>query len=102
MDEMTVRVPRQLKERIETDADSHDVSESEAARRLLERGTECDDLQSEYDDLQSEVERLQAQLRSANNRPEVDDRLVRYVEHNIEWHEADIATKARWLVFGRD
>lgn len=95
MEQMTFRVPDELKEHIESKADERDTSQSEVARELLEQGTE-------YDDLRNEVERLNNQLQATNERNEVEDRLVRYVEHDIQWHEADVATKLKWFVFGRD
>ena len=94
MKQMTFRIPDDVVEHIEGKAEERDVSKSEVVRELLERGIE-------YDDLQTEVDRLRNQLQATNERNEIDDKLVRYVEHDIEYHEADLLTKARWFVFGK-
>jgi len=94
MDQMTFRVPEDVVEHIEGEAEERDVSKSEVVRELLERGIE-------YDNLQTEVDRLRNRLQATNERNEVDDKLVRYVENDIEYHEADLLTKARWFIFGK-
>lgn len=95
MEQMTFRVPDDVVKHINDVADERDVSKSEVARTLLERGLE-------YDELQSERDQLRNQLAATNKRNEVDDKLVRYVEHDIEYHEAAIGTKLKWFVFGRE
>ena len=92
---MTFRVPDDIVEHIDCVAEERDVSKSKVARDLLKRGIEYDDLQSKNDELRN---RLQA----TNERNEIDDKLVRYVENDIDFHEAGIATKLRWFVFGKD
>lgn len=81
-------------EHVEGEAEERDVSKSEVVRELLEQGIE-------YDDLQTEVDRLRNRLQATNERNEVDDKLVKYVENDIEYHEADLLTKARWFIFGK-
>ena len=94
MDQMTFRVPDDVVKHVESEAEERDVSKSKVARELLERGIE-------YDDLQTEVDRLRNRLQATNERNEVDDKLVKYVENDIEYHEADLLTKARWFIFGK-
>lgn len=94
MEQMTFRIPDDVVEHIEGEAKERDVSKSEVVRELLERGIE-------YDDLQNEVDRLRNQLQATNDRNEIDDKLVKYVENDIEYHEADLLTKARWFIFGK-
>jgi Arc/MetJ-type ribon-helix-helix transcriptional regulator len=94
MEQMTFRIPEDVVEHIEGEAKERDVSKSEVVRKLLENGME-------YDDLQTEVDRLRNRLQATNERNEVDDKLVRYVENDIEYHEADLLTKTRWFIFGK-
>ena len=92
---MTFRVPDDVVKHIDDVADNQDKSKSEVARTLLQKGIE-------YDDIVSERDQLRNQLQATNKRNEVDDKLVRYVEHDIEYHEAGILTKARWFLLGKD
>lgn len=46
----------------------------------------------------TENERLRNQLQTTNERNEVDDKLVRYVESDIAHHEADVVMKLEKLV----
>ena len=94
MEQMTFRVPDDVVKHVESEAEERDVSKSKVVRELLERGIE-------YDELQNEIDRLRNQLQATNERSEVNDKLVRYVENDIDYHEANILTKARWLVFGK-
>ena len=94
MKQMTFRIPEDVVEHVEGEAEERDVSKSEVVRELLEQGIE-------YDDLQTEVDRLRNRLQATNERNEVDDKLVKYVENDIEYHEADLLTKARWFIFGK-
>ena len=95
MKQMTIHIPDELKKHIEDVAEEQEQSQSKVARELMERGTD-------HEQLQDEVERLRNQLEAMSDRNDVEDRLVRYVEHDIDWHEAGLATKARWFLFGRD
>jgi metal-responsive CopG/Arc/MetJ family transcriptional regulator len=94
MEQMTFRVPDDVVKHIDDEASERDVSKSEVARTLLERGIE-------YDEVESERDQLRNQLQAMSSRNEVDDKLVRYVEHDIEYHEAGIGTKLKWFVFGK-
>ena len=94
MEQMTFRVPDDVIKHVESEAEDHSISKSKIARELLERGIE-------YNELQNEVDRLRNQLQATNDRNEIDDKLVKYVENDIEYHEADLLTKARWFIFGK-
>ena len=94
MKRLTIRVPEDLAETIDERATAADVSDSEAARQLLRRGTE-------YDDLQTENERLRNEKRGIIEQRTENKDLRRYVENDIEWHEADLLTRVRWFVFGK-
>ena len=95
MKQMTFHIPDNVVSHIEKSAEKRDISKSKVVRELLERGID-------YEQLESTNQELRNQLRATNSRNEVDDKLVRYVEHDIEYHEAGIATKLRWFIFGKD
>jgi Arc/MetJ-type ribon-helix-helix transcriptional regulator len=102
MERLTIRVPEELAEAIEKLADDDDVSESEAARRLLRRGTEHDRLTTEND-------QLRKQLQATNARQEDVGELVEYVEEERamqrrerERRDAPLWRRVQWFVFGRD
>ena len=65
MERLTIRVPADLAAIIEEQADADDVSESEAARQLLRRGTEYEDLRRELEQTEARVEDLRRQLQQA-------------------------------------
>ena len=69
-------------------------SKSAAVNELIEAGERVNILENKNDELQKK-------LRIANRKNDVDDKLVRYVEHDIDWHEAGIGTKVRWFIFGK-
>ena len=69
-------------------------SKSAAVNELIEAGERVNILENKND-------KLQKKLRIANRKNDVDDKLVRYVEHDIDWHEAGIGTKVRWFIFGK-
>ena len=94
MEQMTFHIPDSVVEHIEGKAEEDDVSKSKVVRELLQRGIE-------YPKLESECDQLRKQLQATNSRNEVDDKLVKYVENDIDYHEAGLATKLRWFVFGK-
>lgn len=101
MDRLTIRVPEDLREEIERIEDADDVSQSEAARRLLRRGTA-------YDGLKAERDRLQRKLEATNARNDDVDEIVEYVQEERELQrrreerrDAPLWTRAKWYVLGR-
>ena len=101
MERLTIRVPEDLAKTIDERSAADDVSDSEAARQLLRRGTE-------YDDLKTENERLQRQLRATTARERDVDELVEYVEEERvmqqrerERRDAPVWRRAKWWVLGR-
>ena len=69
-------------------------SKSAAVNELIEAGERVNILENKNDELQKK-------LRIANRKNDIDDKLVRYVEHDMDWHEAGIGTKVRWFIFGK-
>ena len=94
MEQMTFHIPDDVVSHIENSAEERDISKSKVVRELLQRGID-------YEQLESTNQELRNQLQATNNRNEIDDKMVRYVENDIEYHEADIATKLRWFIFGK-
>ncbi|MCL7417444.1 MAG: ribbon-helix-helix protein, CopG family [Halalkalicoccus sp.] len=102
MERLTVRVPEDLLEEVERVAAADDVSQSEAARQLLRRGTA-------YDDLKQENERLRDQLAATNRRVDQHTELVEYVREEREVDrrrqermDAPAWRRAKWWLLGRD
>ena len=94
MEQITLWMEETDLERIEEEAEERDESKSKIVRELVQRGYE-------YDQLESENERLRNQLQATNQRNDVNDKLVRYVENDLDFHEEGIATKLKWFVFGK-
>jgi predicted nucleic acid-binding Zn-ribbon protein len=102
MDKRTIRVADDVAAEIDRRAEADGISESAAARALLRRGIEADDLEAERD-------RLRRQLQTANSRYDEHTELVEYVERERELQQlererrtASIWERGRWLLFGRD
>lgn len=104
MERLTIRVPEELLEEIEDRASADGVSQSEAARQLLRRGTE-------YDRIRDERDRLERQLSAVNARQDDVSELVEYVEEQREAEryrdqrrrrldEANILRRWKWKVTG--
>lgn len=104
MERLTIRIPEDVLEEIEARASADDVSQSEAARQLLRRG-------SEYDDLKRENERLRDQLAATNRRIDEHQELVEYVEEERSVQrqreereqrraQAGVLTRAKWWITG--
>lgn len=95
MQQMTFHIPDEVVEHVESEASDRDISKSKVVRELLQRGMD-------YDQLESTNSELRSKLEASNRDNKIDDKLVRYVEHDIDFHEAGIATKLRWYIFGKD
>ena len=101
MDQIAVRLPDDLLDAVDDAADEQGVSRSEYIRDTLERRVsgETDDRMRE---LEQEVERLNRERRQLLEQRSENQELRRYVEHDVEWHEASLPTRLRWYVFGKD
>lgn len=58
MDQITIRISAELREKIEEEAEEKDVSKSEVARNRLEMGFDYDQLQNKVDRLESEKQMI--------------------------------------------
>ena len=99
MERLTIRVPEELLEEIEDLAEAEDVSQSEAARTLLRRGTEAEALQQE-------AERLRREKRLILEQREEHTELVRAVAREQSREDrraqAGVLTRAKWWLVGMD
>lgn len=94
MKRLTIRVPDDLKEEIEERAKAEDMSQSEAARTLLERGMEAERIEQE-------AERLRNEKRMLLEQREENTELRRYVEDELSYREAGLGTRVKWWLFGK-
>lgn len=100
MERLTIRVPEEILDEIERIETADDVSTSEAARRLLRRGTEYERIREERDRFERQYQQLVAQR-------EEHDELVRYVEQERDLQQqrerrrsAPVWERAKWWVLG--
>jgi hypothetical protein len=102
MDQITIRLEEDVLEEVEAEAEEEDETRSEYLRNVIAS-------RNEHDDLQTEVERLRREKRQILEQREQNQQLAKYVEREKsiqerrqEWMEADLATRMRWRLFGRD
>lgn len=122
MEQITVRIPADVLDELEAEADEHDRSRSEHVRdvidsrndpdadveRLRERIAELeatrDELQDAVDDLERDAERLQNEKRLILEDREEKQELVRYVEaertEQQRWRQAGLTTRLKWRITG--
>jgi Arc/MetJ-type ribon-helix-helix transcriptional regulator len=72
MEPLTIRIPADLKESLDTEADEYDVSTSEYVRRLIRQGREYDDLQDRLDTREARIDELEEQLA---RRSQIEDKI---------------------------
>lgn len=100
MKKLTVRIPEELLEDVERIQADDDVSQSEAVRRLLRRG-------SEYESIRQERDRFERQYQQLVQQREQHTELVEYVEQERSLQEqrerrqsAPVWRRAKWWVLG--
>jgi metal-responsive CopG/Arc/MetJ family transcriptional regulator len=95
MDKRTIRIPDDVATEIDRRAEADDVSESAAARQLLRRGIEADELEAERD-------RLREQLAATNARQDDVAELVEYVEDEQRYRQAGLMQRLKWFFRGME
>ena len=93
MKTVTTRVESDTYDEIEELAAERDVSKSEVARQLIEKGRE-------YDDLENERDRLERKLTAVNRRESEVTELVEYVEEEKSYRKASLTQRLKWWVTG--
>ena len=101
MDQIAVRLPDDLLDAVDAAADEQDVSRSVYIRDTLERRV-SGETDQRVRELEQEVERLNRERRQLLEQREENQQLRRYVENDVEGHEASLPTRLRWYVFGKD
>lgn len=95
MEAITVRIPEDDLETLDSEADEHDATRSEYIRDLIEKGRD-------YDELAAERARLNRELAQVIEHRESSQEIVEYVEEEKTWREAPIWKRIRWWVLGKD
>ena len=103
MQPLTIRIPEDLKESLDSEAAEHDVSTSEYVRRLIDKGREDDELQERLESKQARIEELETQL---TRRSQIEEK-VEALPDKIRETDAEPAPPwpvrwYRWLRRDRD
>lgn len=72
MEPLTIRIPEDLKESLDAEADEYDVSTSEYIRRLIRQGREYDELQDRLETREARIDELEEQLA---RRSQIEDKI---------------------------
>jgi uncharacterized coiled-coil DUF342 family protein len=108
MEPLTIRIPEDLRESLDEEADVNDVSVSEYTRTLIERGREYDDLRDRLDAREDRIEELENQLRERhdikNELQDLPDK-IRDVDTYTERRQkkldrASLPTRLKWKLTG--
>jgi chromosome segregation ATPase len=89
MEPMTIRIRKDTKKSLESEADEYDVSVSEYIRRLIDKGREYDELEERLAAREERIEELESQLRKRSNIEEKIEDLPDKI------HDADTYTERR-------
>lgn len=103
MEAITLRLPEEMIEELEEEAEEADTNRSEYIRSLLEGRH---DTEQEIQQLKTENERLQRKLTEVISLKEEHEDLIRHTEEQksleMKKHQASLVTRMKWLVFGGD
>ena len=99
MAQISLRLPDELLESLDEEAEERNVSRSQYIRDTLESRH---GLRREIAECDREIERLNRERRQLLEQREENQQLRRYVENDVEWHEASLPTRLRWWLFGKD
>jgi len=110
MQQITLRVPDDMLEDIEEEAEEHGESRSEYIRNVLrtrnEHTEDVDELREKVNQLQTDLDRVRNEKKLILEDREEKKELVRYVEEERtveqQWREAGLLTRTRWRLFGMD
>ena len=118
MAQTTLRLPDDMLDALDSEADEHDASRSEYIRDILASRHEQDGMHDEHDgmhdkytrqiaELERENERLHRERRQLLEQRDEHNELVRHVEdereereHRRERRNAPVWRRAKWWVFG--
>jgi predicted nucleic acid-binding Zn-ribbon protein len=108
MEPLTIRIQEDTKESLESEADESDVSVSEYVRRLIRKGREYDDLETEVDAKQDRIRQLEEQL---SRRSQIEEKIedlpdvIRQAESYQERRQrlldtAPLSRRLKWKLTG--
>lgn len=108
MQQITLRLPEDVLEDVEAEAEEAGRTRSEYLREVIrtrnEHTEEAEQLREQVDELQTEVERLQNEKRTILEQREEKQELAQYVERertiNEQWRQAGIITRTKWKLLG--
>jgi predicted DNA-binding protein len=72
MEPLTIRIPAETKESLDTEADAYDVSTSEYVRELIQKGREYDELEDRLASREARIEQLEEQL---SRRSQIEEKI---------------------------
>lgn len=104
MRQITVRLPEEMIDDLEAEAEAEGVSRSEYIRDVLD--SRDDGAEDRVAELEEEVERLKREKRLVLKEREEKRELAKFAEDQRtaeqRRREAGLATRARWFLFGED
>jgi len=101
MEQITLRVPPDMLESIDSEATEHDRDRSEHIREVLRTRNEVNELRKEVEELRTENERLHREKRQILEQREETKELVRYVEDELSWRQQGVLTRMKWWLTGK-
>lgn len=99
MAQISLRLPDDLLDELDSEADDRDVTRSEYIRDTLESRH---GLRREIAERDREIERLNRERRQLLEQREENRELRRYVDDELEYRDAPLWIRARWFIFGKD
>ena len=99
MAQISLRLPDDLLESLDDEAEEREVSRSKYIRDTLESRH---GLRREIAERDREIERLNRERRQLLEQREENAELRRYVGDELDYRDAPLWVRARWFVFGKD
>lgn len=104
MEQITLRLPAEVKEEVEEEADEHDQSRSEYLRDVVESRNEHERLRAELEDLQDELDRIRREKRQILDERTEKKELAKWAESKADIEErrrrAPAWERAKWWLLG--
>jgi TolA-binding protein len=99
MEPLTIRIRKETKKSIDSEASEHGVSVSEHVRELIRKGREYDELRDRLEAREDRIEELEEQLA---RRSQIEDRVDELAIELREQGEAEAPFFVRWWQWYRD
>lgn len=95
MEQITIRLPEDMLESLDDEAEEKGRSRSEHIRDVLAS-------RRDLGELRTEVDRLRREKRQILDQREENSELARYVDEEIEWRKAPITKRIKWWFTGKN